>query len=128
MILKVENMSGLKKVVSDSPTAEMTAETIATTDWNKFSFVTLFWDDANYLDGSGCVGSGDGLSISHSKNGIQFISERAPESPQEMVPYFEAYLSGDMDTLYGLLYDAENRGLSKEQVEKLRLDDEMKQR
>ena len=103
------------------PSSEsIVAEAIEKTDWFQFAFLDLFVDDKNYLDGSGCLPD-DGLSILLSVNGIQFVSEVAPDSPGDLLPFFAAYLKEDMDKLYGLIFDAENRGLTRYEIEDLRI-------
>ena len=128
MILKTNTLEGLETIVSESPTMELVAHSIASIDWQVFSFVSLFIDDDNWLDGSGCMNPTDGLSVMLSVDSIQYVCESAPAQPQDFLPYFESYLNGKRDELFGLMYDAKQNNLSSAQIEDRRRQDELPQR
>ena len=115
-------------IVSESPTCDLVATTILQVDWSEFSFVSLFIDDDNWLCGSGCMNPTDGLAVMLSVARIQYVSETAPDEPGSFVPYFDAYLNGNLDELFALIYDAKLYGLSEAQVVARRREDDLPQR
>ncbi|MCR9201496.1 MAG: hypothetical protein NXI04_22875 [Planctomycetaceae bacterium] len=121
-------MDGPEVIVSESPTFDLVSTTISQVDWSEFSFVSLFIDDDNWLDGSGCMNPTDGLSVMLSVARIQYVSETAPDQPSVFLPYFDAYLKGNLDELFALIYDAKRKGLSEAQVVARRREDDLPQR
>ncbi|MEM7558033.1 MAG: hypothetical protein AAF394_02830 [Planctomycetota bacterium] len=128
MLLKIGTIDAPEVIVSESPTSDFVAATISRVDWSEFSFVTLFIDDDNWLDGSGCMNPLDGLSVMLSVARIQYVCETAPEHPDDFLPYFDVYLSGDLNQLFALIYNAQLHGLSDAQVAERRCKDDLPQR
>jgi hypothetical protein len=115
-------------VISTDPNESDIAHALQSMDWNRFAFVTLFEDEHNWLDGSGCLEPGFGLSMMLSVDGILYVTETAPPSPDSMQDAFNAYLRGDHAQLFALIYDAPRRGLNPQEIERLRGEDETRQR
>lgn len=129
MILKTQYLNDRRPtIVSETPRAADVAAAVCSINWNQFAFVTLFQDEDNWLDGSGSLDPSDGLSMMLSVDGIQYVTETAPPTPDSMLLIFNAYLDGDAPSLFGLIYDAAERGLSDADVDNLRREDETAQR
>lgn len=105
--------------VTTNPTESDVADAVRSMDWNRFAFVTLLKDDGNWLDGSGCLEPDFGLSMMLSVERIQYVTETAPPTPSSMLPVFNAYLRGDDDSLFALIYDATRRGLTADDIARL---------
>jgi hypothetical protein len=114
--------------VTTNPTESDVANAVRSMDWNRFAFVTLVKDDDNWLDGSGCLEPDCGLSMMLSIDRIQYVAEAAPPTPDSMLETFSAYLDGDDDLLFALIYDARRRGLTAEDITTLRREEETTQR
>lgn len=129
MILKtLQGYDSKAIVVTNAPTQINISDTINDIDWLQFSSVTLFQDDENWLSGSGCATPGFGLSVMLSLDGIQYVTEKAPEEPKDMLELFYAYLNREYKQLFALIYDAKNRDLNEVDVEQLRRKEEEIQR
>ena len=126
MILKRSYLSGREEILAETPDQGLIEKAIAETDWSQFAFLDLLIDDQNYLNGSGCLPD-DGLSVLLSVNNVQFVTEVAPASPEDLVPYYVAYLNEQFAELYGMIFDAQNRGLTRFEVEELRLQEVRRQ-
>ncbi len=129
MILRTNYDGDLEPTdVTGDPAETEIAAAVRSMDWNRFAFVTLFKDDDNWLEGSGCLEPGFGLSMMLSVDRIQYVTATAPPTPDAMLGLFNAYLKGDDDLLFGLIYDAKRRGLNADDVSTLRQQDETPQR
>lgn len=113
--------------VAANPTEAQVVDAVHSMDWSRFGFVTLHIDESNWLEGSGCLEPGFGLSMMLSDGGVQYVTETAPPTPESMLPIFNAYLQSNTDLLYCLLYDAESRGLAAGEIEELRREEEATQ-
>lgn len=103
----------------ESPTREDVASVLQSLDWNRFSSIQLTIDDENWLNGSGCDDADTGLSMMLSIDSIQHVSETAPDSPPTMLPALYEYLDGKLSGVLRLIYDADARGLSSDDIEKI---------
>ena len=129
MILRI-NYDGDREPtdVTTDPSESDVAKAVHSMDWNRFAFVTLFKDDDNWLDGSGCLEPGFGLSMMLSVDGVQYVTATAPPTPDTMLETFNAYLKGDDDLLFSLIFDAKRRGLTSDDIASLRSEEESQQR
>lgn len=114
--------------VTTDPTESDVAEVVRSMDWSRFAFVTLIKDDDNWLDGSGCLTPGFGLSMMLSIDRVQYVIKTAPSTPDSMLDAFNAYLNDDEGLLFALIYDAKHRGLTNDEIATLRREEELVQR
>jgi len=108
------------KVVAEDADLRTIEETLQGMDWSSIAFLTLSKDDNNHCEGSGSSSPHDGFCLTLKEYGVDFVSEAAPPSPQAMLPAFEAYLNGDIDRVLRIICDAEQRGLSDQDIADLK--------
>ncbi len=118
MILKAQIEGSAAVEISDSPKIEDVARAISENDWSKPGAVTLEKDDDNWFEGT--VSAGGEFAMVLSVDRLEFVPMWDMKTAEEMLPLFEAYLQGDDTQLYALIYEAEKKGLSADQVEALR--------
>ncbi|MEM9671538.1 MAG: hypothetical protein AAF992_03040 [Bacteroidota bacterium] len=80
--------------VSDNPTEHLIEEVVNSLDWQNFNSITLVKNNVNWLSVSGNI-SNDGLAIVIEEDGTSNVSERPPETIDELIKILQAYLQGD---------------------------------
>jgi hypothetical protein len=103
-----DSQTGSQKLVSSPVQADISVA-MRELDWNCGAIVgiTLEDDGQNWADGSGSLVEGVGLSLMLEEDGVQYVSERAPSSLDEVREFLEVYLRGDIQRVYELLYGRE---------------------
>ena len=96
-------------------------------DWQRFSSIQLTKDVNNWLNGSGIHDKKTGLAMMLSIDGIQHVSETAPNSPAVMLPVLLQYLEGNLNEVLRLIYDADERELTDQDIEQICLMEETNQ-
>lgn len=93
-LVHVKGWTGQEEVISIHPSEGQVSDFFDSLDWQEFNSVRLELDSRNWLDVSGNL-SGDGLAMVYEENGIQFISNEAPESIQQLEATLILYLKKD---------------------------------
>lgn len=81
--------------ITDAPDAGQVEATIRNQPWDDITFVVLRIDDANWFEVSGSLDPSDGLSAAYSEDGIEHVSDGAPESLDICVSLMLSYLRSD---------------------------------
>lgn len=90
----MKGLSGEQELIAEFATEQVVCELIHSLDWSGFNSVTLERDSKNWMDVSGNL-SGDGLAIVFEENGVQYVSESAPASVEEMGEALKLFLKND---------------------------------
>lgn len=93
-LVHIKGWTGEEEVISGYTSESEISDFINLLDWEEFNAVRLEIDSRNWMDASGNL-SGDGLAIIYEENGIQFISNDAPESIQQLESTLLLYLKKD---------------------------------
>ncbi|QDT28344.1 hypothetical protein Enr10x_36860 [Gimesia panareensis] len=80
------------QIVATNPSREEIRKHVYALKWNDITFVTAEIDQDNWLDGSGSLNPEDGLSGMCSIEGVQYVTEQAPESLDEIVELLHSFV------------------------------------
>jgi len=82
-------------VVSGTPTPELISSTVQSQPWKELTFVILQVDERNWIEVSGSLAPGVGLSARYMQKGKEYVSARPPASLREGEALLLSYLAGD---------------------------------
>ena len=115
------------QVIGTDPSEVTIVETVRSLDWNRFAFVTLRRDGANWIDGSGSLEPDTGLSIMLSHDGIEYVTETAP-TVDTIAAALCAFRQGDEEELFAMIYHVPGRELTAEMIQTFRQEEVAEQR
>lgn len=84
-----------RQVVSEAADAVSVEATIRGQPWDDITFVVLKVDERNWFEVSGSLKPEDGLSARYFEDGVEHVSDGAPESLDVCVSLMLSYLRAD---------------------------------